>query len=97
MNSGTGIGTREQNLLAEILQHCDSILQTLSTCSNGSKAVGGGARCHPTRGRQRWQQQRHVEGADLITHSGGSSQLHRDWTGTLLEALGREREPGSGT
>jgi hypothetical protein len=29
INSGTGIGTREQILLAEILRHCDSILETL--------------------------------------------------------------------
>jgi hypothetical protein len=44
MNSDTGIGTREQILLAKIRRHCDSILPRLSTCSGGSKAVGSGAR-----------------------------------------------------
>jgi hypothetical protein len=45
MNSGTGIGTREQFLLVELLRRCDSILQTFSACSSVSEAVGGGALC----------------------------------------------------
>jgi hypothetical protein len=45
MNSGTGIGTREQFLLVELLRRCDSILQTFSACSSVSEAVGDGALC----------------------------------------------------
>jgi hypothetical protein len=49
MNSDTGIGTREQILLAEILRHCDSILLRLSTCSGARRAIrepgGDGGTC----------------------------------------------------
>jgi hypothetical protein len=45
MNSDTGIETREQILLAEILWRCDSILLKLSMCFGCSEATGGGARC----------------------------------------------------
>ncbi len=45
MNSGTGIETREQILLAEILWRCDSILLKLSMCFGCSEATSGGARC----------------------------------------------------
>jgi hypothetical protein len=41
MNFDTGIGTREQIILVEILWRCDSILLKLSTCFSGSEAVGG--------------------------------------------------------
>jgi hypothetical protein len=43
MNFDTGIGTREQIILVEILWRCDSILLKLSTCFSGSEAVGGHA------------------------------------------------------
>jgi hypothetical protein len=45
MNSGTGIGTGEENvkiLLAEILQCCDSILEALDVPSSSSAAAGAG-------------------------------------------------------
>jgi hypothetical protein len=46
MNIDTGIGTREQILLTEILRRCDPILLKLSMCSSVSKAAGGGgAQC----------------------------------------------------
>jgi hypothetical protein len=45
MNSGTGIGTGEENvkiLLAEILRCCDSILEALDVPSSSSAAAGAG-------------------------------------------------------
>jgi hypothetical protein len=44
MISDTGIGTREQFLLAEILWRCDSIQMKLSKFSSTNEAAGGGAR-----------------------------------------------------